>query len=67
MQEIGRMVRQKRKEFGFTQAEAAGLCNVGVRFMSELENGKITLQTGKVLHVLESFGVEIILKDRADT
>ena len=38
--EIGSMVKKKRKAYGLTQKEAAGLCNVGVRFLSELENGK---------------------------
>jgi hypothetical protein len=27
-----------------TQADASALCNVGIRFLSELENGKPTLQ-----------------------
>lgn len=66
MNKIGRMVRQKRKASGFTQVEAAGMCNVGVRFMSELENGKSTLQIDRVLHVLQSFGLEVIIKDRAE-
>lgn len=62
--DIGRMVRRKRKAFGLTQAEAAGMCNVGVRFLSELENGKPTLQIGKVFHVLASFGLEVTLTER---
>ncbi len=62
--EIGRMVRQKRKAYGLTQTEAAGMCNVGIRFLSELENGKPTLQAGKLLHVLEAFGFEITITER---
>ncbi len=62
--EIGRMVRQKRKAYGLTQTEAAGMCNVGIRFLSELENGKPTLQAGKLLHVLEAFGFVITITER---
>ncbi len=65
IKEIGRIVRKKRKFIGFTQAETAGMCNVGARFLSELENGKATLQVGKVLHVLASLGLAITISDRA--
>ena len=50
----------------YAQADAAGLCNVGIRFMSELENGKPTLQVGKVLHVLEAFGFLVTITHRED-
>ncbi len=66
IKEIGRIAREKRKSIGFTQVETAGMCNVGARFLSELENGKSTLQVGKVLHVLASLGLEITITDKAD-
>ncbi len=66
IKEIGKIIRKKRKIWGFTQAEAAGMCNVGVRFLSELENGKTTLQIGKVFHVLEEFGFTVMIKDRSE-
>lgn len=58
---IGELIKTARKEQGFTQAEAAGYLNVGIRFLSELENGKPTVQLGKVLQVLESLGYETLL------
>ncbi|QTA84419.1 helix-turn-helix transcriptional regulator [Desulfonema magnum] len=66
IKEIGYIIRKKRREYGLTQVEAAGLCNVGVRFMSELENGKPTLQVGKVLHVLEAYGFSVTITHRED-
>jgi len=66
IKEIGKIIREKRKKWGFTQAEAAGMCNVGVRFLSELENGKATLQIGRVLHVIEAFGFDVNLTDRSE-
>lgn len=62
---VGQMVRKKRKEMGMTQAEAAGLCNVGARFMSELENGKATMQFDKTMKVLSSFGFIIGISERS--
>ncbi len=41
--DLGRVVRQRRKEAGFTLKDAAGMAGVGVRFLSELERGKQTL------------------------
>ena len=67
IREIGHIIRAKRKEYGLTQAEAAGLCNVGIRFMSELENGKPTLRVGKVLHVLEAYGFSVTITHRSDS
>jgi len=65
--DIGTAIRKKRKEDGLTLADAAGLCNVNYRFLSNLENGKATAQLGKVLQVLHALGIEIELKDRTWT
>ena len=65
--DIGAAIRKKRKEDGLTLADAAGLCNVNYRFLSNLENGKATAQLGKVLQVLHALGIEIELKDRTWT
>ena len=62
--DIGAAIRQKRKADGLTLADAADLCNVNYRFLSDLENGKATAQLGKVLQTLHALGIEIELKDR---
>lgn len=61
---IGEIVRQLRKGSKLSQIEAAAMCKVGTRFLSDLENGKPTLHLGKVLQVLQNFGLFIILKKR---
>jgi y4mF family transcriptional regulator len=63
-EEIGQLVRACRKAQLVTQAELAALCGVGVRFVSELENGKTTLELGKVLHVLKCLGLEVAIMPR---
>jgi len=62
--DIGTAVRKKRKEDGLTLADAAALCGVGYRFMSDLENGKETVQVGKVLKVLTALGLDMIIEAR---
>jgi y4mF family transcriptional regulator len=62
--EIGGIIRQLRKEAKLTQADAAAMCRVGTRFLSDLENGKASLHLGKVLQVLRNFGLQVILKKK---
>ncbi|MDE6244472.1 MAG: type II toxin-antitoxin system Y4mF family antitoxin [Treponemataceae bacterium] len=62
--DISTLVKERRKALGYTQAEVASFCNVGLRFLSELENGKETLQLGKVLKVVNILGIDLIAKQR---
>ena len=65
--ELGRIVRLQRRESALRQDELAALAGVGTRFVSELENGKPSLELGKVVRVLETVGLEIsVTKRRAD-
>ncbi len=57
--DLGGFLRAVRQETGLTQSEAAGLCNVGVRFVNELENGKSTAALGKVMQVLRGYGIRV--------
>jgi hypothetical protein len=41
------------------QDELAGVANVGLRFIVELEAGKPTVQLGKTLQVLSALGCSI--------
>lgn len=60
---LGMAIRQQRKSMGLTQMDAAGLCGVGERFLSELERGKQSAELGKVLQVLKRLGMRIVLSD----
>lgn len=62
--DIGLLIKNKRKEIGLTQKEASRIINVGIRFFSELENGKPTLEIDKVLRVLKFFGIELEARDK---
>ena len=62
--DIGAAIRKKRKEDGLTLADAAALCGVGYRFLSNLENGKRTVQMGKVLQVLTALGLDLYVASR---
>ena len=49
MEELGRAIKQVRKQRGMTQRELAMRTNTSEKFISNVENGKDTAQLGKVL------------------
>lgn len=65
VEDIGHLVRAKRKQLGVLQEEAAGLSGVGTKFLSQLENGKETAEIGRVLQVLKSMGLELYIYPRS--
>lgn len=58
-EDIGRIIRQKRKDDGLTLDEAAAVCGVSYPFLSALENGKKTVQLDKLLLVLQGLGIDL--------
>jgi y4mF family transcriptional regulator len=56
---IGDLVKKRRKEIGMDQRELALVSGAGVRFISDLENGKETCQLGKALKVLGNLGLDL--------
>lgn len=59
--QIGHLLRQRRKALGISQDQLAGKAGVGRRFISELENGKKTLEVDKVLTALRHVGIRTLL------
>jgi y4mF family transcriptional regulator len=59
--QLGQLIKQQRKSIGLTQSEVALACGVGIRFISDLENGKPTCHIGKALLVIESIGLNVSL------
>ncbi len=60
-EELGRIVKKERKVMGLTQADLALTSGTGMRFISDLENGKTTCQIGKTLTVLRTLGLRLTL------
>lgn len=62
--DLGEVIRAERRRQGMTQAELAGLADVGVTFLSQLENGKGSAEVGKVLQVLTMLGIDVLVEPR---
>lgn len=58
-EDLGSIIKQKRKADGLTLEEAAAVCGVSYAFFSALENGKETVRLNKVLQVLACLGIEL--------
>jgi len=56
MMTLSEYIKQKRKKNGLSQVELAERSGVGLRFVRELEQGKLTLRMDKVNDVLALFG-----------
>ena len=63
--EIAWTVREHRRQLGYTQAQLAGRVGVGLRFLRELERGKLTLRMDRVEQVLAYFGLKLGVVPRA--
>lgn len=62
--ELGEIVKKRRKSLKMNQADLALVSGTGVRFISDLENGKETCVVGKTLKVLENLGIDPVLQPR---
>ena len=64
--ELGRAIRDRRRELGYTQAFLAEYAGVSASFLSELENGKETIQLGKMMEVMSLLGMDICMIRRGE-
>ena len=52
---LSTFVKAKRREQGWTQVQLADYAGVGLRFVRELEQGKVSLRLDKVKQVRDRF------------
>ena len=61
MEQIGQMIKTRRKELGVTQLEVANLASVGINSLVAIERGKGNPSLKTLLRILEVLGLEIKL------
>lgn len=66
MNNIGKFVKQKRKEVGLTQVEFVMRSGLGLRFVRELEQDKETLRMDKVNVALGMFNEKFVPGKKED-
>lgn len=63
-QSFGKAIRARRKEMGVTQAYISEFTGLSVSFLSDLENGKKTIELGKAISVAMLLGLDLNLTAR---
>ncbi len=61
---FGEEVRKRRKALGYTQAFLSQFCGVSVSFISDLENGKSTIELEKAIRLANLLGLDCFLSAR---
>ena len=62
--ELGKIVASQRKTQGLMQSDLAGLAQTGTRFISDLDNGKGTVQSDKTMHIMNMLSLDVVIVDR---
>ena len=63
---FGEAVKNRRKQLGYTQKDMSEFLGVSISFLSDLENGKETIQLGKMMEVLSLLGMDICMSRRGE-
>ena len=61
---FGEAVRNRRKNLGYTQKYISEFTGISVSFLSDLENGKKTIELDKALSVANLLGLDVQLNER---
>lgn len=61
---LGQVIRNRRKELAYTQKYISEITGFSMSFLSDLENGKVTCEIGKTLHLMNLLGLNIKVEVR---
>ena len=61
---FGKAIRARRKELHYTHGFLAEFSGLSVSFISDLENGKKTIELEKAIYLANLLGLDLILKGR---
>ena len=60
---LGEAIRHFRKQAGLTQAELAEQVGIQRSYLAELEAGKVTEQTQRLVSLLRALGARIVVRN----
>lgn len=62
--DLGRAIRARRRELGYTQVDLAEFLGIGVTYISNIENGKETAEIGKAIRIVQMLGLDLYVQRR---
>lgn len=65
-EDLGIVIRKRRKHLGLTQVELADACNCSPRFIGELERGVAGGNIKQVIRVCMTLGIDLFAKVRGE-
>ena len=63
--DLGKAIRNRRKELGYTQGYLSEYSGLSVSFISDVENGKSTVEFGRVVGLANLLGMDIEIVSRS--
>lgn len=61
---LGKAIRTRRKELHYTQAYLSEFTGFSTSFISDLENGKPTVEFEKALRIIQTLGMDMLIEKR---
>ena len=62
--DYGKAVKERRKELGYTQKYLSDFTGYSTSFISELENGKPTIELERALRLANLLGIDVLMEER---
>ena len=62
--DFGNAVKERRKELGYTQKYLSDFTGYSTSFISELENGKPTIELERALRLANLLGLDVLMEVR---
>lgn len=62
--DLGKRIRERRKELQYTQAYLSEFTGFSVSFISDVENGKPTVEFEKTLRLMHVLGLDLLVEVR---
>lgn len=56
---IGKIIKEKRKEFGYTQLEFCKILNIDRSYYSKIEKGTVNFTMSKLIKILHSLNLNL--------
>ena len=62
--QLGGFLKERRRQLCYTQAFVSEVSGLSISFISDVENGKPTVELGKVLYLANLLGLDLLLTER---
>ena len=61
---FGEVIKRQRKKMGYTQKYICEVSGISASYISDLENGKATIEPGKAIQLANLLGIDVELTER---